>query len=159
MPKNERQKWKKPFMRAGRDNFLQIKRISNSLWGQDHELLAGVNLADIKLAGRSVYTDEWNYAPVGAAWAEGNTALPEFDVYDPASQSTDIDQKQDSYYISTRLSLTDELSVLLGALTIDIEQEGVSYGAPQVASDNETVPYAGITYEVFQGSMLSVGAS
>src|SRR5690606_3128123 len=116
---------------------------SFSLWGQEHELVAGINTADIKLTGRSVYTDEWNYNPVGAAWAEGNTALPEFDVYDAASQSIDIDQKQYSYYISTRLNLTDQLSVLLGARTVDIKQDGANYGAPQAASDKETVPYVG----------------
>jgi outer-membrane receptor for ferric coprogen and ferric-rhodotorulic acid len=127
---------------------------SFSLWGQEHELVAGFNTADIKLTGRSIYTDEWNYNPVGGDWAEGNTALPEFDVYDAATQSTNIDQKQDSYYLSTRLSLTDALSVLLGARTVDIEQDGISYGAPQVASDKETVPYAGVTYEVLPGTML-----
>lgn len=127
---------------------------SFSFLGQEHELVAGINLADITLTGRSIYTDEWNYNPVGAAWAEGKTALPEFDVYDAASQSTHIDQQQDSYYVSTRLNLTDALSVLLGARTVDIEQDGISYGAPQAASDDETVPYAGITYEVLPGTML-----
>jgi outer membrane receptor for ferric coprogen and ferric-rhodotorulic acid len=127
---------------------------SFSFLGQEHELVAGINLADITLTGRSIYTDEWNYNPVGAAWAEGKTALPEFDVYDAASQSTYIDQTQDSYYVSTRLNLTDALSVLLGARTVDIEQDGISYGAPQTASDDETVPYAGITYEVLPGTML-----
>ena len=125
-----------------------------SLWGQEHELVAGFNAADIKLTGRSIYTDEWNYDPVGADWAEGNTALPEFDVYDAATQSTNIDQKQDSYYLSTRLSLTDALSVLLGARTVDIEQDGISYGAPQIAADKETVPYAGVTFEMLPGTML-----
>ena len=76
-----------------------------SLFGQEHELVAGINLADITLTGRSVYTDEWNYAPIGAAWAKGSTALPQFDVYDAATQSTYIDQNQDSYYLSTRLNL------------------------------------------------------
>jgi outer membrane receptor for ferric coprogen and ferric-rhodotorulic acid len=125
-----------------------------SLWGQDHELVAGVNMADITLDGRSVYTSEWNYDPVGGDWAEGNTPRPEFDVYDPASQSTDIDQSQDSYYISTRLKLTDEFAVLLGARTVDIEQDGLAYGAPQAASDDETVPYVGLTYEVVPGTVL-----
>ncbi|MEN0036860.1 MAG: TonB-dependent siderophore receptor [Cellvibrio sp.] len=127
---------------------------SFSLWGQEHELVAGFNTADIKLTGRSIYTDEWNYNPIGAAWADGKTPLPEFDVYDAATQSTDIDQKQDSFYLSTRLKLTDELSLLLGARTVDIEQDGISYGAPQAASDKETVPYAGITYEVLPGTVL-----
>lgn len=125
-----------------------------SLWGQEHELVAGINLADITLTGRSIYTDEWNYAPIGADWAEGKTALPQFDVYNAATQSTHIDQQQDSYYLSTRLNLTDELSVLLGARTVDIEQDGINYGAPSIVSDDETVPYAGITYEVLPGTML-----
>lgn len=127
---------------------------SFSLFGQEHELVAGINLADITLTGRSIYTDEWNYDPVGTAWAEGKTPLPQFDVYDAATQSTLIDQEQNSYYISTRLNLTDALSVLLGTRTVDIEQDGYSYGAPQLASDDETVPYAGITYEVLKGTML-----
>ncbi|WP_323815597.1 TonB-dependent siderophore receptor [Cellvibrio sp. NN19] len=125
-----------------------------TLWGQEHELVAGVNLADVTLKGRSVYTDEWVYAPVGGDWAEGNTPRPDFDVYDPANQSTDVSQQQDSYYISTRLKLTDELAVLLGARTVDIEQEGLAYGAPQATSDDETVPYVGVTYEVIQGTVL-----
>ncbi len=127
---------------------------SFSLWGQEHELVAGINLADIKLTGRSVYTDDWNYDPVGADWAEGNTAEPEFDVYDAASQSTNIDQEQDSYYLSTRLNFTDRFSVLLGGRTVDIEQDGISYGAPQGVSEQETVPYVGATYEVMDGTML-----
>jgi outer-membrane receptor for ferric coprogen and ferric-rhodotorulic acid len=125
-----------------------------SLWGQEHELVAGINLADINLTGRSVYTDEWVYAPVGGGWASGNTPRPEFDVYDAASQSTDIDQQQDSFYLSARLKFTDELAVLLGTRTVDIEQDGFSYGAPQEASDKETVPYVGVTYEALPGMML-----
>ncbi|HSC66375.1 MAG TPA: TonB-dependent receptor [Cellvibrio sp.] len=125
-----------------------------AMFGQEHELVAGINLADIHLTGRSVYTQEWNYDPVGADWAEGNTPRPRFNVYDAANQSTDINQKQDSYYLSTRLNLTDALSVLLGARTVDIEQDGVSYGAPQTVADDETVPYAGLTYQILTGTML-----
>lgn len=124
------------------------------LWGQQHEVVAGINLADIHLTGRSVYTDEWDYAPIGADWAEGRTPQPEFDVYNAASQSTDINQKQKSWYLSTRLKLTDTLALLLGARTVDIDQEGFSYGAPQTASDDETVPYAGVTYQILPGTML-----
>lgn len=127
---------------------------SFSLWGQEHELVAGINLADITLTGRSIYTDEWNYDPIGADWAEGKTALPEFDAYNAASQSTDIDQQQDSYYLSTRLNFTDGFSVLLGARTVDIEQDGISYGAPQAAADDDTVPYVGLTYDIAPGTIF-----
>ncbi|HTF97032.1 MAG TPA: TonB-dependent siderophore receptor [Cellvibrio sp.] len=127
---------------------------SFSLWGQEHELVAGINTADITLTGRSIYTDDWNYDPIGADWAAGNTPEPEYDVYDAATQSTDIDQQQDSYYLSTRLNLSDEVSVLLGARTVDIEQDGFSYGAPQAAADDDTVPYVGFTYDIAPGAIF-----
>ncbi|MFT3930889.1 MAG: TonB-dependent siderophore receptor [Spongiibacteraceae bacterium] len=127
---------------------------SFSLWGQDHDVVFGMNKADIKLTAHSIYTSNWNYDPIGSDWAEGNTPEPIFSVYDAATQSTDIDQQQDSYYLSTRLRLTDELSLLLGSRTVDIDQDGLSYGAPQAASDKETVPYAGVTYEILAGTML-----
>lgn len=125
-----------------------------SFLGQAHELVAGVNFADIDLTGRSVYSSQWNYDPIGSDWAAGNTPKPVFDVYDAASQSTDIEQEQDSFYISTRLNFTDKFSVLLGARTVDIEQSGISYGASQNASDDETVPYVGATYQALPGTML-----
>jgi len=127
---------------------------SFSLFGQEHDLVAGINHADIKLTAHSIYTTNWNYDPIGSDWAEGNTPEPIFNVYDEATQSTDIDQEQNSYYLSTRLNLTDRLSLLLGARTVDIEQDGLSYGAPQDASDDETVPYAGITYKILNGTIL-----
>lgn len=123
-------------------------------WGQEHDVVAGYNYADIKLTGRSIYSSAWSYDPIGADWARGNTPKPAFDVYDPATQSTDIDQTQKSFYFSTRLRATDNLSFLLGARTVDVEQSGVSYGASQKASVDKTVPYYGITYELLPGTML-----
>lgn len=127
-----------------------------SLFGRNHDLVAGINLADIDLTARSIYSSEWGGYddPVGGDWAEGNTPRPAFDIDDPASSSTDIDQTQDAYYVSSRLNLSDAVSVLLGARHVDLEQSGISYGAPQDVSDAETVPYAGITYEVLSGTML-----
>ncbi|TCK09124.1 TonB-dependent siderophore receptor [Marinobacterium mangrovicola] len=123
-------------------------------WGQEHELVVGANYADIDLTASSRYASAWHYDPLGSDWAEGNTPRPEFDLFDPATQTTDIEQDQTSYYISTRLRATDKLAVLLGARTIDSEQSGISYGADQDASVDETVPYAGLTYEALPGTML-----
>lgn len=124
------------------------------LAGREQEVVAGINVADIQLTGRSVYSSTWNYDPIGGNWSAGLTPKPVFDVYDASQQSTDIDQEQDSAYFSTRLRPTDRLSVLLGARTVKIDQDGISYGAPQKVSDTETVPYAGLTYEVIDGTML-----
>ena len=125
-----------------------------SAWGQEHEVVAGINLADLDITGHSVYSSEWNYHPVGPDWAEGKTARPNFDIYDEATQSTNIEQEQNSFYVSTRLNATDNFSVLLGARTVDIDQTGISYGPSQQASANETVPYIGATYEVIPSTML-----
>ncbi|MGD8177391.1 TonB-dependent siderophore receptor [Marinimicrobium sp. ARAG 43.8] len=129
---------------------------SFSLWGREHDLVAGINLADIKLTARSVYASEWNGYddPVGGDWALGNTPRPVFDIDDPANSSTDIDQTQNAYYLSSRLNLSDSVSVLLGGRYVDLDQDGISYGAPQGVSDTETVPYVGVTYEVLDGTML-----
>lgn len=127
---------------------------SFSLWGQEHELVAGINLADITLNGHSIYTKNWNYDPIGADWAEGKTALPVFDVYNAATQSAGIEQEQNSFYLSTRLNLSDEFSLLLGARTVDIEQDGINYGAPSTASEDETVPYVGFTYDLAPGTIF-----
>ncbi|MCH1919040.1 TonB-dependent siderophore receptor [Shewanella sp. A3A] len=125
-----------------------------SLWGQQHDLVVGFNHAEIDLTGRSVYSSAWNYAPIGGDWAAGNTAEPDFDIYDAATQSTDIHQKQDSFYLSTRIKFTDDLALVAGARTVDIKQDGISYGAPQDVDESETVPYVGLTYEVFDGTVL-----
>lgn len=123
-------------------------------WGQTHELVVGFNWADINLTGRSIYSSTWNYDPLATDWADGNTPRPDFDIFDAATQTTDIDQKEKSFYISTRIRPTDNLAFLMGARTIDIDQHGISYGASQRASLNKTVPYAGLTYQALPGIML-----
>lgn len=127
-----------------------------SLWGQDHELVAGINLADIKLTARSIYASQWNGYddPVGPDWALGTVPRPAFDLDNPAGSSVDVDQEQNAVYVSSRLNVSDRLSLLLGARHVDLEQDGINYGAPQAVSDQETVPYLGATYEVFDGTML-----
>ncbi len=127
-----------------------------ALWGQQHDLVAGLNMAKISLTGRSVYSSEWSGYddPVGGDWAESNTPQPSYDIYNADFQSTDIEQDQDSFYLSTRLRITDRVAVLLGARQVELDQTGISYGAPQDVADSETVPYAGLTIEVLDGTML-----
>ena len=127
---------------------------SFSLWGRRHEMVAGFNFVDLDLTGFSIYSSAWQYDPVGGDWALGTTPRPPMDSYDPTNQSFDIDQKQKSFYISSRLNATDKLSILLGARAVDVEQDGINYGAPQGASDQDTVPYLGMTYEIVEGTML-----
>ncbi|VUD67360.1 Ferripyoverdine receptor [Thalassocella blandensis] len=129
---------------------------SFSLGGREHELVIGANSADITLTGLSVYTSEWSGYddPVGSDWLQGNTPRPVYDINFPATSSTDIDQTQDSFYLSSRLNPTDKLSVLLGARNMKLDQDGLSYGSTQDVSESETVPYLGLTYRVVDNTML-----
>lgn len=122
-------------------------------WGQEHELVAGVNFSDVSLKGHSVYSSSMRDTAVGGDWMNG-IARPEFDSYTPSTDSTDIDKEQRSYYVSTRLKASDNLAFLVGARAIKLDQKGVNYGIRQDTSETETVPYIGATYEAKVGTML-----
>ncbi|PYF84569.1 outer membrane receptor for ferric coprogen and ferric-rhodotorulic acid [Marinomonas alcarazii] len=122
-------------------------------WGQEHEIVAGVNVSDVSLKGHSVYASSLRNTAVGGDWMKG-IARPEFDTYNPSTDSTDIDKKQRSYYVSTRLKASDDLAFLLGARAIKLDQKGVNYSVRQETSETETVPYIGATYEAAVGTML-----
>ncbi len=124
-------------------------------WGQEHKLVFGVNYADIDTTAKSIYPSTGGtYFPIGGDWMKGNTSKPAFTNHDSATSSTDTNEKQTAYYISSRLNLLDNLSILLGARAIDIKQDGISYGASQEVDENEVASYLGLAYEVIRGTML-----
>ncbi len=128
--------------------------------GRDHELAAGYQTADIKLTGGSLYASQLRNSPIGGDWPAGTPPRPEFDTKrDDAT--TDWGWQHDSFYLSSRLNITDTLSVLLGARAVKISQDGINYGASQKAAASENVPYLGVTYSpldklLFYGSYSEV---
>lgn len=124
-------------------------------FGQEHKLVVGVNHANIDTNAKSIYPSTGGtYFPIGGEWVNGNVSKPEFNNYNAATSSTDTTEKQTAYYISSRLNILDNLSILLGARAIDIQQDGISYGASQKVDENEIASYFGITYEIIPGTML-----
>lgn len=125
-----------------------------SMAGREHELVVGYNKADITMEAGS-YSDSINGSPtLDGDWAEGNTPEPNLVEHDPFANATDIEQDQTSLYFSSRLNLTDSLSVLLGARRAEVDQGGFSYGGSAKTDAGETVPYAGLTYLITEDITL-----
>jgi len=119
-----------------------------SLAGRSHELVFGVNYADIDVHGQSFYDYTNGFPVLGSDWAKGSTPHPNFVDTDPYTAAHQNDQEHKSIYFATRLNLTDELSVLLGARKMDVDESGFNYGTDVDSSADETVPYVGLTYNL-----------
>lgn len=126
------------------------------LLGREHELIAGVTLSKYKENVPS--HGGWNYAysgsPAGAIdnlfnW-DGHSAKPDF----PVTGKSSVDESQYAAYLSTRLRMTDDLSVILGSRVIDWKRETQDspYGGVATrTSESETgvyIPYAGVVYDL-----------
>ncbi|MFA5549729.1 MAG: TonB-dependent siderophore receptor [Porticoccaceae bacterium] len=115
--------------------------------GREHQVALGYSHADIRNVEAS-YSDFENGFPVlGSDWAAGNTPRPNLVTGDPFNSASDIEQTQKSLYLSSRLNLTDRLSVLLGARRAEVIQRGFSYGGSSDTDAAKTVPYYGVTYQ------------
>ena len=108
-----------------------------------------------------ILTNQASYSPAGGAlfpldgnWAQGTTARPAFTDHTPGTDSTDIKQTHKSLYASSRLNLSDRLSVLLGARRAELSQKGINYGATADTDADKTVPYYGATYRLADDLML-----
>ena len=127
-----------------------------NLLGREHELIAGVTLSKYRESVPSY--GGWNYdysgSPAGAIdnlfnW-DGNSAKPAFDVTGKSS----VDESQYAAYLSTRLRVTDDLSLILGSRVIDWKRDTVTspYGGTETRTDeSETgvyIPYAGVVYDL-----------
>ncbi|MBC3339916.1 TonB-dependent siderophore receptor [Pseudomonas proteolytica] len=126
------------------------------LLGREHELIAGVTLSKYKENVPS--HGGWNYAysgsPAGAIdnlfnW-DGHSVKPDF----PVTGKSSVDESQYAAYLSTRLRMTDDLSVILGSRVIDWKRETQDspYGGVATrTSESETgvyIPYAGVVYDL-----------
>jgi outer membrane receptor for ferric coprogen and ferric-rhodotorulic acid len=88
-----------------------------------------------------------NVAPVGSFFDwDGSYPQP---TWGASSTAVDTTIDQTGYYAATRLSLTDDLKIILGSRVADWEQRGASYGAAVNYGDSGVVvPYAGVLYDV-----------
>ncbi|QQN86769.1 MULTISPECIES: TonB-dependent siderophore receptor [Acinetobacter] len=114
------------------------------LWGQQHEASFGYiwaenNLNELGYAGsftNPLTTDLSSFTPPEPVWDMSKT-----------SGEMHIRQKNQSLYAATRLHMTDDLKLLLGANYVQAESTGSSYGTDTIYDENKLLPYAGLTYE------------
>lgn len=121
------------------------------LAGREHELVVGANWARNKLEDSSLYdfTTGNGFPPVSNlnTW-EGNAPYPTLvDGAGNPANGSDWTDKQHAVYLATRYRFSDDLSLTIGARSIDWDSEGRSYGEDHATkASGKTLPYAGLLY-------------
>lgn len=121
---------------------------SFSLGGREHKLVVGISDATLDTWAQSSYDYTNGFPVLDGNWALSLTPRPSLTTSDPTSDKSKVRQEISSAYFAARFSPTDDFSLLLGARNVDIDQHGYNYGAPSNTQADDTVPYAGITYNI-----------
>lgn len=120
-----------------------------TLLGRKHELVVGTESVSSKNVGTvgngslyGQYFDIRNWDPY--------TSYPERDVAMPTTTGAPTYIRQQGVYATTRLSITDPLSVLLGARMSwwETEQPRNPARTANYSVDREITPYAGVVYDI-----------
>jgi len=114
------------------------------LAGRKHEMVLGTtwSKADVR--------DYSRFGPIGTPLASFDSAadfpLPTFG---PQSKVADFSTRTLNTYAAARVNVTDTLKVTAGGSLLSYELQGISYGVPQSAKeDNKLTPYLGAVYDV-----------
>jgi len=113
------------------------------LGGRQHELIVGASLSASKVEGGTLAALDFAL-PRLEDW-QGNAPDAPFDIDGGGANFKD---KQRSVYAATRLSLTDALTVIVGANATRATSSGANYGTSRARSDFEVTPYAGAVYDI-----------
>ncbi|TMO74652.1 TonB-dependent siderophore receptor [Pseudoalteromonas sp. S3785] len=117
------------------------------LFGQEHDLSFGVSQAKMDYDEQSLYDyTTGNGFPAMPSLDTWDGVIPEATLADGLNGS-EIENKQQSAYISTRIKLSAPLSVLAGVRYTDWETSGTAYGVEQTRDDSEVIPYVGAVYD------------
>ena len=127
-----------------------------SLFGREHELIGGMTLSKYKesVPGWGGWQYDYAGSPAGAidnlfTW-DGNSAKPDF----TESGKSSIDETQYAAYLTSRFSVTDDLSLILGSRLIDWKRDTSDrpYNGPETEVNREEngvfIPYAGVVYDL-----------
>lgn len=127
-----------------------------SLFGREHELITGMTLSQYREKTPSWGGWRYDYAgsPAGAIdnlfnW-DGKSAKPAF----VESGKSSIDEDQYAAYLTSRFSVTDDLSLILGSRLINWKRDTSDrpYGGDETEVNREEngvfIPYAGVVYDL-----------
>ncbi|WP_224794323.1 TonB-dependent siderophore receptor [Pseudomonas fluorescens] len=127
-----------------------------SLFGREHELIGGMTLSKYKesVPGWGGWQYDYAASPAGSidnlfTW-DGNSAKPDF----IESGKSSIDETQYAAYLTSRFSVTDDLSLILGSRVIDWKRDTTD--SPYDGLETEVnrkengvfIPYAGVVYDL-----------
>ncbi|ONH53327.1 outer-membrane receptor for ferric coprogen and ferric-rhodotorulic acid [Pseudomonas cedrina] len=114
-----------------------------SLGGREHQLVVGSSISRSHWEGNDYYGYEATYRDSNNfpmyEW-NGDSLEPQ---WGPAHEKDDI-TRQAAVYFSTRLSLTDDLSLLLGSRLTDYRLTGTN----DSRETGKLIPYAGVVYDL-----------
>ncbi|WP_417763876.1 TonB-dependent siderophore receptor [Shewanella sp.] len=120
-----------------------------ALFGRQHELVLGASHSEQDF-------DYFTYSPLSRPavgnffeW-DGNIQQPEWSARAPMQRMT---TKQTGFYGATRLSLTDDFKVIVGARVADWERKDLLNDAT-FGNDGVVVPYAGALYDLSENFTL-----
>lgn len=129
-----------------------------SLFGREHELITGVTLSQYKesVPGWGGWGYDYAGSPAGAIgnlfdWG-GNSAKPTF----TESGKSSIDEDQYAAYLTSRFSVSEDLSLILGSRLIDWQRDTSDrpYGGVETEVKRKEsgvfIPYAGVVYDLDQ---------
>jgi outer membrane receptor for ferric coprogen and ferric-rhodotorulic acid len=114
------------------------------LAGRTHQLVIGANWAKDDVRQLSSY-GEGIGTPISSLndWT-GDYPEPPFDAYYGSGVTS---TKRQALYATARWSLADPLTLITGASTVHIDQQGVSYGVPSSYDKTQTTPFVGLVYD------------
>jgi len=119
-----------------------------SLFGRQHQLVAGINYAKMSYIDSSLYDYTTPYGfpvlPKLEDW-EGNSPKATFN---DGQRGSDVINEQKAAYFTARLNLFENFHTIIGGRLNDWHVEGESYEAIQDADEQEFIPYLGAVYQI-----------
>lgn len=119
-----------------------------TLFGREHQIVAGINQAEMSYNDTSLYDYTTPYGfpvmPKLEDW-DGNTPKPTFN---DGETGSDVTNKQKAIYFTARLNMFDGFHTIIGGRYNDWNVVGESYGKEQGADEKEFIPYLGAVYQI-----------
>ncbi len=119
-----------------------------SLFGREHQLVAGVNYAKVDYIDTSLYDyttgNGFPAMPDLNDW-DGNTPKP---IFADSPRGSDVSAKQQAAYFTGRFNLFEGFHLIAGGRFNKWQAEGVSYSKLQDVEDSQFIPYLGAVYRI-----------
>lgn len=135
------------------DMFDLIANGKVSLFGRDHQVVAGFNTSKSKSLKWEAFANFFDYP----AYQGTTIVAPAEPAYPDPYLAEEIENKLSRAYAAIHLNVTDKFKGVLGVNAIDLDTTGFSYGVAQVRSEQKVSPYVGAVYDL--NTNLSLYAS